>query len=620
MGMFLNRFTSFWVLRRASWFGLLASSCVGLLFYLLTANVIDNDARLRFTNHARNAQNTISARIKSYTDALRGAASLFQTSDRITREQFHAYVAGLSLQRHFPALVAINYAEYVRGDEAEEFVRRVRAEQAARPFGDRVFNITPPGKRAEYSVLTFIEDESVVKAAFGFDIFSVPHAARVMLTSRDTGTMITSGQPVAAISKPHSASLAMRLPVYRPGMSLNTVDERRAAYIGSIGIGFNIPQLVKGILDEMPVKNVRMVLTDNGAGEANRKKASPPPTVLFDSSATAENPSPPIVAVPNTFTASLPIDYNGRRWNATFTATKTSLYSRFDEYFPWLAMASGFGGSMLIYALFHSLSSSRSRAITMANSMTQELRDSQANLQLSHHKLRRLVAHADQIKEGERKRIAREIHDDLGQNLLALRIEADLLATRTAEHHPRLNARARMTLLQIDATIKSVRQIINDLRPNVLDLGLSAAVEWQVAEFIRRTGIKCQLVVGRHDINVNDNCATAFFRILQESLSNIVRHAKANTVRVELNANERDLWMTIEDNGVGLPDGGRNKPGSFGLVGIEERINILGGSFSIHNSDGGGTSVFVSVPISEELRHAAGAEHSASDTPEIALA
>ncbi len=235
----------------------------------------------------------------------------------------------------------------------------------------------------------------------------------------------------------------------------------------------------------------------------------------------------------------------------------------------------------------------------MAKGMTRELRDSQTKLEQSHQNLRRLAAHADQIKEGERKRIAREIHDDLGQNLLALRIEADMLATRTRERHPRLHERARSTLSQIDATIKSVRQIINDLRPNVLDLGLSAAVEWQIAEFRRRTGIACELVAEPKDVTLGDHAATAFFRILQESLSNIVRHAHATNVRVELSSNGRLLTMTVIDNGIGLGARERGKAGSFGLVGIEERINILGGSFSISSTDGEGTTVCVSVPLSD---------------------
>jgi signal transduction histidine kinase len=235
--------------------------------------------------------------------------------------------------------------------------------------------------------------------------------------------------------------------------------------------------------------------------------------------------------------------------------------------------------------------------------MTSELRESQNMLQLSHQKLRRLADHAYQIKELERKRIAREIHDDLGQNLLALRIEGEMLASRTRGTHSRLHARARETLQQIDTIIKSVRQIINDLRPTVLDLGLSAAVEWQLDQFQRRTGIACELIDEHGEIEPPDHCATAFFRILQESLTNVVRHANATTVVVELRLNDGWLSLTVKDNGCGLPPGGRNKFGSFGLVGIEERIVILGGICAISSEPGGGTTVTVSAPVAEVPEH-----------------
>jgi signal transduction histidine kinase len=257
----------------------------------------------------------------------------------------------------------------------------------------------------------------------------------------------------------------------------------------------------------------------------------------------------------------------------------------------------------------------------MAQELTKELRASEAKLQLSNETLRRLAAHAEHIKEGERKRIAREIHDDLGQNLLALRIEADMLSSRTREGHPRLHARARSTLHQIDTTIKSVRQIINDLRPNVLDLGLNAAVDWLITEFRRRTGIECDVLENDHDIQVSDSCATALFRILQESLTNISRHAQATRVRVELRVERDWICMTVSDNGVGLNANGRHKPGSFGLVGIEERINILGGTFAITSAPGEGTVIGVSMPAREDsARSGPPVEPADADGPGHALA
>jgi signal transduction histidine kinase len=165
-----------------------------------------------------------------------------------------------------------------------------------------------------------------------------------------------------------------------------------------------------------------------------------------------------------------------------------------------------------------------------------------------------------------------------------------------------LHARAGATLTQIDSTIKSVRQIINDLRPNVLDLGLNAAVDWQIAEFRRRTGIQCDLVEYNRDIRISDDFATAAFRILQESLTNVQRHARASWVRVDLLIEQGWVRMSIRDNGIGL-DNGTRKPGSFGLIGMKERVNMLGGTLSLSDAPGGGTVVEVALPIQQENSH-----------------
>ena len=581
--------------RHVAWMGVPLSITVGLSLYFFTATSIETDSRERFGGLAQNARNTIDARIKSYTDLLRGTVSLFQISDPLTRQQFHGYVQGLDVPRHFPAIETINFALNIRDDERERFVRQQRSERLASGEPLDYFTIAPPGRRREYTVVVYVEPEPRWARTLGLDLHANPVMYETFARLRDTGVLVTSGMPIVALSGPNRTALAMRLPVYRMGMPATNVSERRAAYIGSVGIAFSVDKLVKGVIDEVPLKNVRMTLVDHALGVDKRRGR-----VLFDSAASAPRPAAPFMAPSGRFISTTKVDFNGRPWDATFSVDAHEMYTGFEEYAPWLAMLAGFVSSMLLYALFHALTSSRRRAIKMAKGMTRELRDSQAKLQLSHQNLRRLAAHADQIKEHERKRIAREIHDDLGQNLLALRIEADMLATRTVERHPRLHARAQATLAQIDATIKSVRQIINDLRPNVLDLGLSAAVEWQVAEFVRRAGIVCELIDEPKEVQLSDNIATAFFRILQESLSNIVRHAQASRVRVELKMSGNRLSMTVADNGVGLRSRERGKSGSFGLVGIEERISILGGSFTISGADGAGTTVCVSVPLQSD--------------------
>ena len=212
--------------------------------------------------------------------------------------------------------------------------------------------------------------------------------------------------------------------------------------------------------------------------------------------------------------------------------------------------------------------------------------------------LRHLAAHQEHLKENERKRIAREIHDELGQNLLALRIDVLRLQTR-ASRHPALNERVGLALEQLDRTIKSVRSVINNLRPAVLDLGLYAAVEWQIKDFRHRSGIACELVGDDNgfDVGLDEHRALAVFRILQESLTNIARHARATCARIELRRDAAALFMKVSDDGIGMDTGSARQVDSFGLVGIRERISALQGVLAIDSAPGRGTALAVSIPL-----------------------
>jgi signal transduction histidine kinase len=585
---------TFITMQRAFLIGALLASASGCVLYVVADNAMENEGRQRFDRVVRTAHFTLLSRVKSYTDLLRGSASMFQATPGLTRQQFHRYVEGLNLRTEFPGVEAINYGVRVSDAERPRFERDMQAELESNG-GTGTFRIMPPGRREEYLVLTFVEPGAAWSSRIGLDLKGRKESVAPLDKSRDAGTLAASGRPIpmrAAIT-----GLGMRLPVYAPGKPISTVAERRAAYLGSIGLGFSVERLMEGVLAELPAQGMRMTLAgvvDDGIGGPLHR------IMLYDSSKVPGG-APAAANPDDEFDVALPIEFSERKWEVRFRIHKRAMQSGLDAYIPLLAMAAGGISTGLLYALFYTLSSSRRRALRLAEEMTKELRASEANLQMSNAKLRELAAHAENIKEGERKRIAREIHDDLGQNLLALRIEADLLASRTGARHPLLHQRAQRTLGQIDTTIKSVRQIINDLRPNVLDLGLNAAVDWQIADFERRTGISCELIENEKDIKVNDRYATALFRILQESLTNISRHAKATKVRVELLIDTEHIWMQVSDNGVGLHSGGRHKPGSFGLVGIEERVKILNGKFAIGSGPNGGTVVSVSVPLTEDV-------------------
>jgi two-component system sensor histidine kinase UhpB len=219
-------------------------------------------------------------------------------------------------------------------------------------------------------------------------------------------------------------------------------------------------------------------------------------------------------------------------------------------------------------------------------------------LQLSLNQLRELADHQDTIKEEERQRIARDIHDDLGQNLMALKIDISMLHARTGASHQRLHRQLQRVLATVDDTIASVRNIINDLHPSTLELGLCAAVEWLLKQFQGRTQIAYSLSV----LNDSDNVrlgkrqTSAIFRIMQESLTNIVRHASATEVQVTLDLAAGDIVIIIADNGVGMQARDRGKAASYGLKSIQERVDAFGGEFTIHGGSGG-TALSIRMPV-----------------------
>ena len=229
----------------------------------------------------------------------------------------------------------------------------------------------------------------------------------------------------------------------------------------------------------------------------------------------------------------------------------------------------------------------RTAELTAANRLlTMEIAErkrTEAALFQSREQLRKLAAHLESVKEEERKRIARDVHDELGQNLLALRIDISLLAVRTGSRHPRLHRRTQCALDQVDATIRSVRGIMNDLRPAVLDLGLQAALEWQAAEFRKRSGIACDLSLPPEAefAAIGPEVEIVLFRSLQEALTNVRRHAKATHVAIALTVREGRLTFTVADNGIGLAPEGRAKSDSFGLIGMAQRVQALGGHLEV---------------------------------------
>ncbi len=237
-----------------------------------------------------------------------------------------------------------------------------------------------------------------------------------------------------------------------------------------------------------------------------------------------------------------------------------------------------------------------------------EHRRAEEQLRESHEQLRALSVYLQSVREEERTRIAREVHDELGQALTSCKLDLSWIANRLPKDLKPLGEKARALTSHIDATIQTVRRISSELRPGVLDhLGLVAALEWQANEFQNRTGIKCDVLSNSRDKQLEQNLSTTFFRIFQETLTNVIRHAGATQVHVELRELDGRVTLEVIDNGRGISRSEITNTRSMGLLGMRERAALLGGSFKIgraHRSKGG-TRVKVSIPLSRPTSAAA---------------
>jgi PAS domain S-box-containing protein len=224
------------------------------------------------------------------------------------------------------------------------------------------------------------------------------------------------------------------------------------------------------------------------------------------------------------------------------------------------------------------------------------LKDAERSLQESRSQLRELAARQHSAREEERKHIARELHDELGQFLTALRMSVSLLRVRFGQDNPALTEHAKGMTQLVDRNIQVVRNVAAWLRPAALDMGIQSALEWLVDEFADHTGISSTLLVDNDNIVLDEYSETAVFRIVQESLTNVARHADASQVTVTLASHGAYCQVMVQDDGVGFDPGSVRKK-SLGLVGMRERVLMVGGEIEIDSTQGQGTIVVVRVPL-----------------------
>lgn len=230
-----------------------------------------------------------------------------------------------------------------------------------------------------------------------------------------------------------------------------------------------------------------------------------------------------------------------------------------------------------------------------------ELKRKDEELANSRERLRNLTIHLQNIREQERTRIARWIHDELGQVLTTLKLDVFSLIKMSNDNQSQKTALSKSIMDLLDTAIKSVKEISSELRPSILThLGLAAAIEWEAVEFSKRTGIECEVIIPQECLIKDTDLSTALFRIFQEALTNVARHSGSTYVRVELQIKNGFIKLHISDNGKGIKQSQVCSFHSLGLLGMQERARSFGGTCMIMGKKNGGTKLTVNIPSSRK--------------------
>ena len=263
-----------------------------------------------------------------------------------------------------------------------------------------------------------------------------------------------------------------------------------------------------------------------------------------------------------------------------------------------MLMMTGFTVALLLVVMVLSR-----RELELREQRRQSLIDERARLEsevgIRTAELTELSNYLQTVREEEKSRLARDIHDELGGILVGAKMDVAWAHERAKKNTPEIAEKLQRALAMLDEGVEMKRRIIEELRPTLLDnLGLTSAIEWQVKQTCERAGLRCQLNLGDNsDSNMPPNVAIALYRIVQEALTNVVKYAKARNVSVEFSRNAECASLIFHDDGIGLPAGADSSALSHGIAGMRQRVRALRGEFAIRGAPGVGTTIDVHIPL-----------------------
>ena len=350
---------------------------------LLVAGQLEREARLKFESAVNDAKAAIDTRVNDYADVIRGVRGLFAAMDAVNRAEFARYLQNLYLASRYPGIQVIHYSRRITEEERPGFEAMVRGDTSVEPRGYPDFAIRPPGIRPEYVVAIYVEPMAGNERALGLDLGGDPVRLAALERTRDSGRITASGTIALALDPKRHPGFAMRLGLYKKGMPVDTVAQRRAAFSGMVSASFVVIDLMRGVLSEPFLEKVHVRIHDAGfLGGARGLAAPDDENMMFDSDR-LRGLEPAQQAVWSTAAPKLrnaaELEVGGRRWNLYFSA-RQGLGDPMDSWLPWIVLLAGVTVTLLLFGLIRSLATTGSRAVELADRITKDLRRSEASL------------------------------------------------------------------------------------------------------------------------------------------------------------------------------------------------------------------------------------------------
>lgn len=354
------------------WIVLTCALAASAATYLLSDRLVERAMMFKFADHAGSVRALVATRMHSYTDVLVSLQAFVRTNEPVSREAFQSFYDGLNLPARYPGFQSVSFVRYVPAAQLEAFLARQRGDPVWRSAHIR-FSLMPPGARPAYYVVTDVAPMSANLASLGRDIGADPAHLQALERARDSGTLSSSG----SLSTSAEGGIALSLPVYRKAEPVDTVAERRLAYVGSIGAVIRLKDLMRGILNDMQLRELHFRIFDagpyDGAQQTHRVER-----LLFDSMRLLP-PDARLATGGRWLRQRMPLTFGGRLWIIDFSARAQALQGS-DRYIPRMVLGGGMLISVLLAVLTYVLSHSRERAVALARQMTHSLRKSELAL------------------------------------------------------------------------------------------------------------------------------------------------------------------------------------------------------------------------------------------------